>query len=1037
MSFFFRKGILLLILILLLCSTKAFSLNPDYLITQYILDKWSFQDGLPFSAIHSVTQSKDGYIWIATQEGLIRFDGIKFKKYTTKDTQPMFHNWITDVCSSKDGSIWFCTTNWGICNYNRGAVECFEKNKFDDIVYNDIYLDNDGILWVCTNHGLAKKEGDTFRFYTKKDGFTTEHIHSVYQDDNGIRWISTKKGIYQIIEDDIKKFNKYQRIKDMSITKIMFCKDKMYLGTQYAGIFYEDKEDNLKYYYNKTKINSTDEAIYDIVLDKDENVWFGTGSGVVRYNHKDFQRFSTEHGLSYNGCFTLYCDTEDSIWIGTGGGGLNRLREGKFRNITAKEGLKSEFILPVYQDSRNDIWIGTADGGISQFRDSKLVKTYTTEDGLSHNKVNTITETSEGNYFLATELGLDLLKDGKISSLIDNIDVKLAFRVTSLTDSRGRTWIGSDNGLMLYKNKKFKTFTTKDGLTHNTIRPLFEDSKGNIWIGTKGGGVSKYSDGVFYNYTKVDGLSSNFVLSLYEGSEGEIWIGTYYDGVNKLEDGKINIYRVEDGMFGNSICAVIEDCNQNLWMTSNNGLFIINKSDFDKYDNGKIPQLTYKTYGLSDGLPSTEFNGGHQPASIIDNKGNYWFSNAKGAVSINPENIKINKVPPPVHIEEFRINKHSYNPDSEIKVKYGENSFEIKYTALSLIYPNKVFFKYKLEGFDKEWTFAATRRSHYFSNLNPGTYTFRVIACNNDNIWNQTGASVSFTVEPLFIQTIYFYLIVGFSILVFGFGITYTFMKYKQRIYIAREKELERKIQDRTSHLNEANEKLKDLNKMKNELLGMAAHDLINPISTINSFADFMLTTQDCEKDKMEEFLQIVVKQTDYMTTLIRDVLDISKIESGQVNLQKHLHDYSKFVENNIRINKILATKKNIIIDYVCDSNISKVSFDRNKIEQVLNNLLSNAIKYSENNTSITVKVSINGNFILTQIIDEGIGIPEDDLNDVFKPFKKIIPKKAMAEQSTGLGLAIVKRIIESHGGYIGVESKLGKGSTFYFSLPL
>lgn len=332
-------------------------------------------------------------------------------------------------------------------------------------------------------------------------------------------------------------------------------------------------------------------------------------------------------------------------------------------------------------------------------------------------------------------------------------------------DRSGAYWIGAATGVVRYQNGAVTRFTTRDGLAGNDTKVIIEDGQGGLWLGSYGG-LTHYQDGRFTAWTEKDGLPGATVRSLKQDPDGTLWIGTYDSGLGRFKDGRFTRYTTQDGLFDNGVFQILEDDFGWLWMSCNRGIYRVRKQELQDFAAGKIKAVTCLAYNKSDGMPSTECNGGRWPAGVKTRDGKLWFPTMAGVAMIDPASVNANTQPPPVVIEEMRINNQPapleawdaaiHDPNSALQIYPGQDNFEIAYTALSFINSENMRFKYKLEGADADWVEAGTRRTVYFSHLAPGDYLFRVIAANADGMWNQTGASLRITIVPPFWRTWWF-----------------------------------------------------------------------------------------------------------------------------------------------------------------------------------------------------------------------------------------------------------------------------------------
>ncbi|HEY0723380.1 MAG TPA: two-component regulator propeller domain-containing protein, partial [Pyrinomonadaceae bacterium] len=478
--------------------------------------------------------------------------------------------------------------------------------------------------------------------------------------------------------------------------------------------------------------------------------------GLARLLNGNVETFTSTDGLSSNLVLSLFEDREGSIWIGTEAGGLNLLKSKKFNTLTTKDGLPSDLVKAIYQDAQGGIWIGSNGGGLTLLKNGKFT-TWTTRDGLSSDVVLSLAGDANGVIWIGTPDGLNRFKDGKfqVFTFADGLSNDLVRSV--LVDRNGVLWVGTRDGLNSFRDNEFRTYTVQDGLANNFIGAIYEDSKGNLWVGTLGG-LSKIKDGKFQTFTTKDGLSSNTVISLYEDAAGDLWIGTNGGGLNRLREDKFAFFS-SYALSADVIYRILEDKQQNLWCSSNKGIFRVSKAELDKVAGNSNASANPVFYGPADGTLTREASGGGHPAGWRTSDGRMWFATIKGIAVIDPEHIPLNTSPPPIAIEQLFVDNQSIPLTQNITLSPSSSRLDFYYTALSFIAPENVRFKYKLEGFDDDWIEGGARRVASYTNLRPGNYRFRVIAANNDGVWNETGTAVEFYLEPRFYQTYWFFVL--------------------------------------------------------------------------------------------------------------------------------------------------------------------------------------------------------------------------------------------------------------------------------------
>jgi two-component sensor histidine kinase/streptogramin lyase len=473
--------------------------------------------------------------------------------------------------------------------------------------------------------------------------------------------------------------------------------------------------------------------------------------------------------LSDDVVISLLEDREGSLWIGTEAGGLNRLRDVKFSNLSSKDGLTNDVVWAVCQGLDGTLWAGTNGGGLNRFRDGKF-SSYTTKNGLPSNIVRALCEDRSGTLWAGTPAGLARVKGGKITTYTveDGLSSNAVLAIEQ--DKEGAIWIGTLGGLTRFKDGKFSVFTTRDGLSDDSIIALRAAQSGGLWIGTRSGGLNRMEGNHFTSYTPKAWLADDNVRAIYEDADGTVWIGTRRSGISRLKDGQFTTFTTKDGLFDNCVFQIIEDASRNLWMSSPRGVFRVGKDDLSSFAEGRSSHVSSASYGTADGMLSRECNGG-QPAGWRSSDGRLWFPTLKGITMIDPQSMPINQLPPPVAIERATVDGADINLSDKAELPPGKERYEFYYTALSLIAPEKIRFRYRLEGYDSDWVDAENGRIASYTRIPPGNYTFRVLASNNDGVWNESGAAISLYLRPYFYQTYWFYALCALVVGLVGLGL--------------------------------------------------------------------------------------------------------------------------------------------------------------------------------------------------------------------------------------------------------------------------
>lgn len=724
-------------LLLLLAGTRTPALDPNRHLKEFGHQAWLTENGLPQNTVQSIVQTQDGYLWIGTQEGLARFDGLNFSVFDKENTPAFKSNDIRFLHEDKQGRLWISTSYGLVCRHN-GQFTSFTVNEgLPDNSVGPVVEDTKRNVWIGTAGGLSRFENGNFKTFTAEQGLSRNVIQTLCARADGSVLVGTSAGMQLLRDDRFSSFTLPDFVNVANITAIAETEDHMlWFGTLDGLVLINGP--------NSAPLTLSNNRISALRLDRAGALWVATSGGVVRVKNGASETFSAADGLSSNLILSVYEDREGSIWLGTESGGLNLLKSKKFNTFTTKDGLPSDLVKAIYQDPQGRIWIGSNGGGLTLFKNGAFT-TWTTRDGLSSDVVLSLAGDADGTIWIGTPDGLNRFKDGKFQTYTFAEGLSNDLVRSVLVDRNGVLWAGTRDGLNSFRDNEFTTYTTHDGLANNFIGAIYEDSKGNLWVGTLGG-LNKIKDGKFQTFTTKDGLSSNTVISLYEDASGDLWIGTNGGGLNRFREGKFASFTNTPDV----IYRILEDKQQNLWCSSNKGIFRVNKNDLDN------PVF----YGPADGTLTRECSGGGHPAGWKTSDGRIWFATIKGLAVIDPENIPLNTSPPPIAIEQLFVDNQSIPLTQNVTLSPGIARLDFYYTALSFIAPENVRFKYKLEGFDDNWIDGGGRRVASYTNLRPGNYKFRVIAANNDGVWNETGAALDFYLQPRFYQTYWFYLLV-------------------------------------------------------------------------------------------------------------------------------------------------------------------------------------------------------------------------------------------------------------------------------------
>jgi ligand-binding sensor domain-containing protein/signal transduction histidine kinase len=888
--------------LLVLSSDLAHALDPEKSLTQYTQTVWATEQGLPSNSVVAIAQTTEGYLWIGTEEGLARFDGVRFTIFDKKNTPALQSNHVSALSTASDGTLWIGTQGGGLTKYRDGKFVTYTTREGlgNDVVLS-LYEDTKGALWVGTNGGgLQRFKNGKFTRYTTSDGLPTEAIFSLSGGKDGSLWIGTRAGLGRFKDGRFATYSTKDGLPDNYVRCVYVDPaGAVWVGTNEGGV---SKFENGHFTSYTTRNGLSNNTIWSILRDRAGSIWIGTDAGGLnRLDDGAMTHYSVEDGLPVDTVMTVFEDRESNLWVGTRGGGLVRLKDSPFTVFTSRQGLSGDVVLPVFQDHAGVIWVGTNGKGLNCLKDGKVIRTYSKKEGLSDDVILAIAEDHEGSMWIATRKGLDRLKNARLTRLTTADGLPTDLVLSLYTDHQGVLWAGTRAGLCRFDGRAFITYTTKDGLSNDYAIAIYEDRQNTLWIGTGGGGLNKFENGRFTSFTKRNGLSSDSIWSVTGDQDGTLWIGTAGGGLDRFKNGKFTVYTVREGLFDDELFAVLDDHEGNLWMSSNRGIFRVPKSQLNAYAEGRLKSITADAYDTSDGLKTKECNGGFQPAAWRTKDGRLLFPTMKGLTVVDPKRLGRNMLPAPVVIEQATVDGVSFDANQPIRAKPGPGRLEFEFTALSFVSPERLRFKYRLDNFDRDWTDAGTRRVAYYTNVPPGDYKFTVVARNDNGVWNKTGDSVALVIAPHYYQSRPFLALC----VALAAGLCLGFYRLRIKHLKANEKRLLVLVDQRTQALQEevnakerahaelaqAQQHLMELSRLSGraEVASGVLHNVGNVLNSMNIGASVMLRKA-------------------------RD-LNIANLTAAIGILREHSHDLSRFVETDVRGQRVLPYLANAAAD--------------------------------------------------------------------------------------------------------------------------
>jgi ligand-binding sensor domain-containing protein/signal transduction histidine kinase len=732
---------------------------------QYRFDLLNTDNGLPQNSVYSILQTRDGYMWLTTLDGLVRYDGANLYVFNKANSPGIKSNRFTRLFEDRDGALWICTEDGGLTRYRDGVFTTYttEQGLPDNWIFNLRQIAT-GDLLIQTYAGLARWQNGQLSIIST--AFNSFDSVLGYAGRSGALWYRLGTTLRHVKDGTTMDYPVPEYSPDDQHYPQLYedRQGRLWIGSKQPGLLMLKDGVFMKYTVNDGLPPAMVTAFYE---DRDGTLWFGTnGGGLVKYQGGQFTTFTVNNGLPSNQIVTIYQDREGTLWVGTNGSGLARVSKQIIAAYSEKEGLPGKSYYPLYEDRAGNIWIG----GEGLYRFNKGAFTYyplniSPDARRSHALYKSVTafyEDRQGRLWIGSDKDLFSFKDETFTVETDRLSAPLAETVIYAIhqDKRGMMWFGTRDGMIQYQNGERRHYTTDDGLPSNEIHALLKDRQGDLWIGTYGG-LAHLANDRFTIYTEGDGLASNRVRALYEDTEGALWIGTYDGGLNRFKAGRFTRYTMSQGLFSNGVFQILEDDAGNFWMSSNQGIYRVSRQQLNDFAAGKISTINSISYGKADGMHNTECNGGQQPAGIRARDGRLWFPTIEGVVVVDPRAVSFNAQSPPVVIERVLLDRHELRFTDAVRINPGQESIEIHYAGLSFIKPEHVRFRYRIEGLDSDWIDAANRRVAFYSHLPAGEYVFRVIAANSDGVWNNEGATFKIIVIPPIWQRLWFISLMG------------------------------------------------------------------------------------------------------------------------------------------------------------------------------------------------------------------------------------------------------------------------------------
>jgi signal transduction histidine kinase/ligand-binding sensor domain-containing protein len=984
-----------------------------------VIDVWQGEKGLPQNTVTGLAQTSDGYLWLSTLDGVARFDGVRFKMFKTGDTPALGSGRIRFLFTGRHGELWLSTQEGGVVRFQDGRFTplALPDSQGPRAAVTQVAEDETGALWLSTEDGLVGRLAEG-RYSVISTQWSTggRAGFEVRADVRGRLWALSNSGLYEMLGERL-----VPAVEGKPGEYSIHCPSR-------SGGWWLSAGGQIRLWREGRWVavagnpGVAADNITCAAEDHSGHLWVGTAANglFLCATNGAITQFTKSDGLSSVSVRTLLEDSEGNLWVGMQDGGLIRLRLPLFAVYGPNQGLSSERTTTVSEGPDGDLWVGTDGYGLNRLRGETARPVSSESPGALFRVASVLADKRGGVWAGLRSGGFFRWEEGRYSPVI-GYDFAGHSTRSLFEDSHGVVWVGQryTKALVRVDGGAVRTIELPQSMSAWDIRVAAEDAAGNMWFGTDGAGLLRWSEGQFTRFTRENGLSSDFVWALRSEPDGALWIGTYGGGLTRLKDGRAVSCTTRHGLVDDVICHIADDGRGQYWFSSNQGIFRVDKGELNQFAEGRRTRIQCVAYGRSDGLPALECEGGCQPAGCRSRDGRLWFPTIRGLVVVDPADVNTNTIAPPVYIESIVVDGKvieasdwhkdtgaqpragaSPAPSSArplkpgpLEIAPGSRRFRFHYTGLNFSAPEQLRFRHRLEGVDAGWVDTGGQRDASYNQLAHGTYTFRVQACNREGVWNQAGDVLAFTVLPHFWQTGWF---TALFLVTFGGAVGWS-VRYVLR---RRHKRQVRSLQ----HLHA-------LERERTRIARDIHDDLGGSLTEIGYLG--ALAVRDCRslEGAREQLTRITERTRELARRLDETVWAVNPKNDSTGQLATYLCRFAREFLEPTAIHCRLDVSNSL-------PEVTLTSEVRHDVYLVVKEALNNAAKHS-GAAELWLRLTTSGGALIIEVSDNGRGFSMD------------------AKRETGNGLRNMAARMEDIGGELAVRSAPGQGTTVCLHLPL